>query len=57
MQGDMPICVECKHYHEENNDFFSCDAFPHGIPDDILEGKEEHYDPFPGDNGIQFEEK
>jgi hypothetical protein len=32
-----------------------CDAFPNGIPDDILMGKIDHIDVYDGDNGIQFE--
>lgn len=34
-----------------------CDAFPDGIPDEIAYGDNLHLKPFPGDHGIQFQEK
>ena len=49
----MPVsyqCIECKHYHA-----FFCDAYPDGIPDEIMTGEHDHTEPFKGDNGIQFE--
>lgn len=45
-----PKCVICKHKFET----LQCDAFPDGIPDDILFGFD-HSEPYPGDNGIRFE--
>lgn len=32
-----------------------CKAFPGGIPDEIAFGDNLHLEPFPGDNGIQYE--
>jgi hypothetical protein len=54
MIGPRPICSDCKHLHDDLG--FKCDAFPEGIPDEIITGGFIHKKPFPGDNGIQFEE-
>ncbi|MBF0546217.1 MAG: hypothetical protein HQM08_17370 [Candidatus Riflebacteria bacterium] len=32
-----------------------CDAFPNGIPEEILGLQFDHINPHPGDNGIQYE--
>jgi len=34
---------------------YTCAAFPDGIPDEISLGNNPHLEPFPGDNGIQYE--
>lgn len=46
------ICVVCRHLFEGER---ACKAFPKGIPDDIYWGKHDHHEPYPSDNGIQFE--
>ena len=35
---------------------FWCEAFPEGIPEEILDGRR-HKTPFPGDHGILFEKR
>ncbi|MBN2734736.1 MAG: hypothetical protein JXQ82_07770 [Methanomicrobiaceae archaeon] len=56
-------CGVCKHFKgwkEKTgwaNGIEVCDAFPDGIPDDIWEGKNNHDESYPGDNGITFESK
>jgi len=57
MIGPAPICMTCKHYHFDNYASMTCDAYPDGIPDKIIDGKVKHNKPYNGDNGIQFEEK
>lgn len=54
MQGLPPICLKCKHYTPSNNSVV-CIAFPDGIPIEILINQHDHREPYPGDNGIQYE--
>lgn len=49
---DSIICNRCKHKRAG----ITCNAFPNGIPIDIIRNGE-HFLPVPGDNGIVFEEK
>ena len=46
-------CILCKHWRGKG----SCNAFPDGVPMDILIPRNgiDHKEPYPGDNGIQFE--
>ncbi len=46
-----PGCNNCKHWHGG----VVCDAFPSGIPWPIMSGDIAHFDPLPGDNGLQWE--
>lgn len=49
-----PICVGCKHRRGDLMDP-KCDAFPSGIPTEILLSNADHRKPYPGDNGIRFD--
>lgn len=51
--GDTKItqCLNCKHWIKLK----TCTAFPSGIPWEILINEFDHTQPYPGDNGIQFE--
>lgn len=51
---DAPQCIECQRFWTII-DPPRCEAFPDGIPDDIWNGDFNHRNPYPGDNGIQFE--
>ena len=54
----MPYCVFCKHFDSEKLDqehLRHCKVFGGEIPNDIIEGKVDHRQPYEGDNGIQFE--
>jgi len=47
-------CLECSHYKGSNR----CIAFPEGIPEEIIYGKNKHSKPIKGqDNEIVFEKK
>ena len=55
MTIQVPVCVRCRHLDRDLRDADVCAAFPNGIPDEIWDGENDHTEPFPGDNGIQFE--
>ena len=55
MTISMPICLGCKHFNEDEE--FTCKAFPKGIPEKIILNEIDHRVPYTGDNGIQFVEK
>ena len=47
-------CTKCVHFLNSKGGF-TCNAFPKGIPLEIIRGDIDHLKPFPGDNGIQYE--
>jgi hypothetical protein len=48
---DNYVCLGCKHFWGEG-----CDAFPDGIPDEIMHGLNSHDEPLPNQgNSIVFE--
>jgi hypothetical protein len=61
--GSHPICFACRHLHPglvrvtdtPPEGPSTCDAFPDGIPDEIMLGGVDHRRPLPGDGGIRFE--
>ncbi len=52
--GPTPLCLKCARFHEDNKEGFTCDAFPTGIPDEIVLRGFNHNQPFPGDHGMRF---
>ena len=42
--------------HLVDGDGMRCDAYPQGIPDEILESEVDHRLPYAGDGGVQFEQ-
>ncbi len=50
----IPICNLCKNRRLQEPGI-TCNAFPKGIPDAILDNESDHRKPFKGDGGIRFE--
>lgn len=49
---DNDVCMNCKHFWGNT----ACDAFPDGIPAEIMHGENQHTKPLPGqENNIVFE--
>lgn len=55
-QGDFNIsqCANCKN---KRPGAATCNAFPQGIPSEILLNQHDHKESFPGDQGIRFDPK
>jgi len=49
----FPICIRCARMRPPTTKL-TCDAFPDGIPEEILDANIEHTAPYSGDHGIQF---
>ena len=51
-------CLRCKHFLGSDGGYgYRCVAYPEHIPDTIVAGDHNHREPFPGDQGILFEQK
>lgn len=62
------VCHRCRHYRKVEFDEGmsetgrlihprpTCNAFPYKIPDEIWYEQNDHTMPYPGDQGIQFED-
>lgn len=55
----MPMCGVCTHLHRDETGKglipWRCDAYPQGIPAEILHSRVDHREAYDGDGGIQFE--
>lgn len=51
------MCLGCVHMREDEDPEapLYCEAFPAGVPEDILYDGFDHRLPHPGDNGVRFE--
>lgn len=54
----FPQCLVCRFFEKSQDEKYGlfCKAYADGIPDAILTGEHDHREPYPGDNGIRFEE-
>jgi hypothetical protein len=50
-----PICMYCARFHRDDWHGMRCDAFPDGIPEDIIRSRVDHRQPIAGDHGLQFD--
>lgn len=51
----LPLCFRCARLRGvEPGVGWACDAFPRGIPVDVLASVHDHHDPLPGDGGLTF---
>lgn len=57
MTGPISQCMLCSHCHVETPvpTGWSCDAYPEGIPEDLVSGVVDHRQPADGDRGIRWE--
>ena len=51
----LPVCISCDNMLKGT--IRKCRAFPDKIPDDIWYGKNNHSEPFIGDQGIRYLKK
>lgn len=49
------LCSKCTRFNTERLDAEVCEAFPEGIPLDVLSGERVHTEPVEGDNGLMFQ--
>jgi hypothetical protein len=48
-------CEVCRRYRNDDKPIATCDAYPAGIPFEILINETDHLVPRPGDHGLQFD--
>lgn len=51
MIGPAPMCETCARSRPDG----TCDAYPDGIPEEIIMNEWDHRFPKPGDHGLQYD--
>lgn len=59
MTTPIPFCFDCARFHEpgvkDGVPFYTCEAFPDGIPTEILVTQHDYDQPYPGDHGLRYQ--
>jgi hypothetical protein len=53
MTGPAPLCLFCARFRQHESGW-ACEAFPTGIPDEIIRMAHDHRRPYQGDGGKRF---
>jgi hypothetical protein len=51
VMSEMAYCVQCEHLEDNEDITFICEAYPLGIPDDIVLGYRRHDEVLPDQTG------
>jgi hypothetical protein len=60
MTIDLPLCYSCARARKlgsAEGEPYTCEAYPAGIPFEIIYWQHDHHAPFKGDNGMLYLEK
>jgi hypothetical protein len=50
----FPACATCSRFRRDVKSKDVCEAFPNGIPEDILRGRNDHRQTVAGDRGLTY---
>lgn len=51
----IPLCASCKRFNHDDTKRVSCEAYPKGVPSEIILWRHDHRRPYPGDGGLLYE--